>query len=283
MKLSFNEISFQPFADSEEQLYEIVNASLKNYDILSNKYNFNHIIAPEEVSAIKVLENTTFIDWFKSLNTSKRNRVQLLFLRKPFSEDALGDEKPELDRYFIEFDEPKIPQQYCKGLATAYLLEITSISISSHKIWDEDVIKFSEYSDGLNDVNEVECLNISAKTIDEKSQIITYCEKHKEIELIDSVIPVVDKKISLRDDHGKDILKAFGKRLVNHKFVNNIINSLPFNPKTNRFIKRIRKDGIVEIVLYWEDAGYGIVVETTGRNLNETEKIAKLLRTEFDK
>jgi len=283
MNLSFNEISFQPFADSEAELFDIVDASLKNYDLLFNKYNFNHIIAPEEVSAIKVLENTTFIDWFKSLDTSKRNRVQLLFLRKPFSEEALGDETSELDRYFIEYEDPKIPQQYCKGLATAYLLGIPTLSISTHKIWDTEIIKFSEYSDDLNDVNEVECLNISAKTVDEGSQIITFYEENKEIELVDSIINVDEKKISLRDDHGKDILKAFGKKLINHKYVNNIINSLPFNPKTNRFIKRIRKDGLVEIVLYWEDAGYGIVVETTGRNLGETEQIAKLLRTEFDK
>ncbi|MBK5214883.1 MAG: hypothetical protein JJE55_14645 [Flavobacteriaceae bacterium] len=283
MKLSFNEISFQPFADSEAELFDIVDASLKNYDLLVSKFNFNHIIAPEEVSAIKVLENTTFSDWFKSLDTPKRNRVQLLFLRRPFSEEALGDETPELSRYFIEYEESKIPQQYCKGLATAYLLEIPSLSISTHNIWDEEIIRFSEYSDDLNDVNQVECLNISAKTINEGSQIITYYEKHKKIELVDSVISVAEKKISLRDDHGKDILKAFGKKLINHKYVNNIINSLPFNPKTNRFIKRISKDGLVEIVLYWEDAGYGIVVETTGRNLDETEKIAKLLRTEFDK
>jgi len=283
MRLSFNEISFQPFADSEMELYEIVNASLKNYDKLVSKYNFNHIIAPEEVAAIKVLPNTTFIDWFKALDTAKRNRVQLLFLRRPFTEEALGDEKPEIDRYFIEYDEPNIPQQYCKGLATAYLLGISSLSFSTHKIWDAEIIKFSEYNDDLSDFNEVECLNISAKTIDEESQIITYCEERKEIELLDSVISIADKKISLRDDHGKDILEAFGKKLVNHKFVNNIINSLPFNPRTKRFIKQIKKDGLVEIVLYWEDAGYGIVVETTGRNLEETEKIAKLLRTEFDK
>lgn len=90
-----------------------------------------------------------------------------------------------------------------------------------------------------------------------------------------------DKRIKLRDDHGKDILKAFSDRLVNSEYVIEIINSMPFNSKNRRFIHKIREDGIIEIVLPWTDEGHGIVVKTTGRNLRETERIAEILKDKY--
>jgi len=92
-----------------------------------------------------------------------------------------------------------------------------------------------------------------------------------------------DKKISLRDDHGKDILLSFAKRVVNSKYVCSVINSLPFNRHDTRLIKRCYPDGKIELVLHWNDDGIGIVVQTTGQNLRETEAIAQILRDRFDK
>ncbi len=85
------------------------------------------------------------------------------------------------------------------------------------------------------------------------------------------------KKIHLREDHGRDILMHAAKKLVNSPYVEEIINSLPFNPKTTEPVKSISDDGLVELVLTKTDKGYGMVIKTTGRNKKETEEIIKIL------
>lgn len=89
------------------------------------------------------------------------------------------------------------------------------------------------------------------------------------------------KNINLRDDHGKDVLMAFAKKVSRSPYVKSIVNSLPFNPKQKTPIRRTYPNGIVEFVLTWTDAGYGICIQTTGRNLAETNTIAIHLQQEF--
>jgi len=38
---------------------------------------------------------------------------------------------------------------------------------------------------------------------------------------------------------------------------------------------------LIDIVLWWEDAGYSMRVKTTGRNIAETREIAKILKEKY--
>ena len=89
------------------------------------------------------------------------------------------------------------------------------------------------------------------------------------------------KPINLRDDSGKDILEAFAKKIRRSSYVKKIVNSLPFNPSQINPIRRTYPNGIVEFVLTWEDKGLGLCIQTTGRNLAETNSIALHLKKEF--
>lgn len=89
------------------------------------------------------------------------------------------------------------------------------------------------------------------------------------------------KPINLRDDHGKDILEAFAKKIRRSSYVKKIVNSLPFNSSQINPIRRTYPNGIVEFVLTWEDKGLGLCIQTTGRNLAETNSIALHLKKEF--
>lgn len=89
------------------------------------------------------------------------------------------------------------------------------------------------------------------------------------------------KPISLRDDSGKDVLEAFAKKIRRSPYVKQIINSLPFNSYLKTPIRRTYSNGIVEFVLTWTDEGYGLCIQTTGRNLTETNTIALHLQKEF--
>jgi len=89
------------------------------------------------------------------------------------------------------------------------------------------------------------------------------------------------KQISLRNDHGQDILETFAKKIRRSPYVKKIINSLPFNSALTNPIRRTSPDGIVEFVLTWTDQGLGLCIQTTGRNIVETNTIALHLKKEF--
>ena len=93
--------------------------------------------------------------------------------------------------------------------------------------------------------------------------------------------PPENKPISLRHDHGKDKLLTFSQRLVQSPYITKVINSLPFNPHQNHPIRRTYPDGKIELVLTWTDAGLGVCLQTTGRNLAETNTIAIYLTQKF--
>jgi putative CRISPR-associated protein (TIGR02619 family) len=93
--------------------------------------------------------------------------------------------------------------------------------------------------------------------------------------------PANRKKIKLRDDHGKDVLKAFADKICLSLYVKEVINSLPFNSRRTNPILNTYPDGKVEFVLTWKDKGYGLCIQTTGRNLAETNSIALHLEKEF--
>ena len=76
-------------------------------------------------------------------------------------------------------------------------------------------------------------------------------------------------------------MEDFSKHLVQCPYLVGIVNSLPYNPYECKFTKKVRENGLIEIVLPWTDKGYGIVVKTTGRTLRETEKIAEIIQEEY--
>lgn len=82
------------------------------------------------------------------------------------------------------------------------------------------------------------------------------------------------KSISIRDDHGKDILQKFAKKICNSPYVIEVVNSLPFNPKRTNPIRKVDANGLMEFVLTWTDPGFGLCIQTTGRNRKETTSIA---------
>ncbi|MEB3887254.1 putative CRISPR-associated protein [Lyngbya sp. CCY1209] len=126
------------------------------------------------------------------------------------------------------------------------------------------------------------CLSAMGILFNERSRLQFAKQETAILSSIPQNDTVPDRKpISLRDDHGKDILEDFSKKIRRSPYVLKIVNSLPFNPNQTNPIRRTTADGIVEFVLTWTDAGYGLCIQTTGRNLAETNSIAIHLNQEF--
>ena len=93
-----------------------------------------------------------------------------------------------------------------------------------------------------------------------------------------------DKAVSLRDDHGKDKLLDFARKICRSTYVISVVNSLPFKPKQKVFINMNQsfEDGLIEICLHWTPQGFGMVLKTTAKNRYQAIKIADCLTKTYD-
>lgn len=203
----------------------------------------------------------------KMSNSVNVRNFYFSFFRSPYESESV--EKNQEDywghSWTHEGDE-------CIGLALAVLLDSAVFSIYSSS-WN---IPFIEI---LKDASSSYARNICVN--EHVSMHIPQLLGEAEAELVRCDLQSFDKKIVLRNDHGKDVLEDFSKRLVQCPYLVGIVNSLPYNPYERKFIKKVRENGLIEIVLPWTDKGYGIVVKTTGRTLRETEKIAEIIQEEY--
>ena len=74
---------------------------------------------------------------------------------------------------------------------------------------------------------------------------------------------------------------AFARRLCHSPYVVEIVNSIPYNPHESLFIRTVKDNGLIEIVLTNTDKGLGLVLQSTGRNMQETQEIAKILEEQY--
>lgn len=96
-----------------------------------------------------------------------------------------------------------------------------------------------------------------------------------------TTIPVTEKTISLREDHGHDVLLAFSNKINKSPYVERIVNSLPFNPHQRTPIRQVKENGLIEFVLTWTDPGLGICIQSTARNKRDAAIIARMLEEEY--
>jgi hypothetical protein len=105
----------------------------------------------------------------------------------------------------------------------------------------------------------------------------------RNIELVPTNILPEEKSIKISGDHhGNDLLQELAMKLVRSKYVISVVNNLDYNGHTDKFIHRAYSNGQIDIFLIDTDEGYGIRIQTTGRNLFETIKIGKMLSEEYN-
>lgn len=242
----------------------------EKYENIKNLADVYKGLAEYGISSCRVSnEALNQIYGYLSSNPEKRNILSFVysFLHSPFDTDEVVEYcAEEYVSHSWMFNNME-----CIGLAYAYIMDSMTISIGADG-W-EPIIQISK---------DAELIGVRNATNKEQlSNHFVWLESLKKIELVETAVLPSVKVIKLRDDHGKDLLLDFSKRICNCPYVIGIINSLPFNPRERNFIHKVRTDGVVECVLCWTDRGYGLAVQTTGRNLRETEKIADILMNKY--
>lgn len=189
------------------------------------------------------------------------------FFRSPYESETVEKEQNEYLEHEWSYN-----GKSCIGFPLAIILNSAALSIYESD-WDEPFVHIMK--DGDRD---------TARNICTKQHVdihIPHILSDQEPELIECNLQAEDKEIVLRNDHGIDVLTDFSKRLIKCPYVIKVVNSLPFNSHERKFIRRIREDGLIEIVLPWTDKRYGIVVKTTGRTLRETERIGEIIEEKY--
>lgn len=167
------------------------------------------------------------------------------------------------------------------GFTAAFVYNTFAIGFDSDEFWANPLHKIQVASNGQTIDTEWPCLS-KPEHVDEDTMAL-WVDAHSELELVKSTLLVQDKTVNLRDDHGKDILTEHAKRLLKNDYVDGILNSLPFKSASTTYIDKINPGGTIDIVLFWTDRGLSMRVKTTGRNIQETQAIADILRRKYGK
>lgn len=286
MDLIFNELSLYHKVDNRFEAQNRMKDLLrtcKEAKKASNDLNFNRLRIHSDFFDAHLTEDYTITDWLNDDSTSRIHKDLLLGLKRyPFIDDADQNIEALFIQNYYYLNAPEIEdlhERQVEGLAVAYLYNTLSISFLTNTVWDKIEI-------GLTEKIENEKTGVKVKHISQPNHIEfhqDWIDENRPITLLNTDVSVKEKTITLRDDHGKDILNHFAKKLIRSPYVVKVINSLPFNPKEKKFLRRIYPDGTIEIVLIWTDEGFGLILQTTGRNLQETKAIGNLIEEEYSK
>jgi hypothetical protein len=275
MDFYFNEISVTPQAKN----FYAVNHWITNL-LLSLKafkpFGFNFIRVDENFYNSEIMENYTLHNWLKDSTDRTLKSLFLTYVKMPYidSDDDFTFERYSNENYYLEHD----CMTHVGGLSLAYINDSISISFISDNMWDVAMISiFSKQESRIINNSPVRHVSRPEHLLNHQKWIESLTIPNPGIT---EILPE-NKEINLRNDHGKDKLENFAKKLVNSEYVIKIINSLPYNPRKKNFINHYDENGIVEIILTNTDAGLGLVVQTTGKTKRETKYIAEILKNNF--
>ena len=166
-----------------------------------------------------------------------------------------------------------------EGFTAAFAYNTFALGFDSDEFWDDLLYKIHVTSSGQTIETEWPCLSKPEHI--EQEALNLWVDAHSEVELVKSTLLVQNKTVNLRDDHGKNILMEHAKRLLNNDYVDGILTSLPFKPSSTKYIDKVYPDGKIDLVLFWTNRKLSMRIKTTGRNIQETQAIADILRKKY--
>lgn len=277
-QLCFNELSIQPLCLNETEAYRRVSLFARALQAAQKSFGTKVVRYETDLSSIYLMEDVNLRDFC----SKHRHDAPLIAI---LSSHTMPQVDPENEEITVTFEETSASIEKdnqileSKGLAGAYINNTPAIGFNSETFWDNPIHKILINSRDLESAIDWPCISTPEHVVCE--QIQQWIREHGELQLCESTLTFEKKKVSLRDDHGKDILEEHSTVLCNNKYVEGVLCSLPFKPKHRSYIYKIYDDGTIDIVLYWDDRGLSMRVKTTGRNIQETTAIASILQEEY--
>lgn len=278
MEACFNELSLTPICSCPEEVRERVGRYVKVIETACKNHGLKKVRYEQGLNTLSMTPNSSLADYCYSNRRDKEVQLLLSTQRYPYvsDTDADAEDKYIASNVFWMNDEKEIKAE---GFTAAYALGLVCVGFCPQTCW-ESVTQTIKIKEG-NDERCVQWICISDECHWNTEEYRKWHEENIPLILMESELEVGKKKISLRDDHGKDVLEAHAKRLLLSPYVIGIINSLPYQSHERRYIRKVYDNGLIEIVLTYTDKGLGMVIQTTGRNLRETRRIAEILSEKY--
>lgn len=273
-ELIFNELTIVPLAPDFSEAFQRVQQFVNTYKNKPSIFD-KRIRLESYIGELQLTEELSFQEFCNKTPASRTLGSLLLGLgRHPYIDEGSTEETQYLDKNYVLNRNGQ--NERIIGLAAAHLMNTICIGFESEGYW-QSVEHLVETKEETGTIQKLSVLSVSNREHFDLPIIKDWVEKNQPVSLVCTKLESEEKKISLRDDHGKDVLQKFSRRVVKSPYVIGIVNSLPFNPNHQNFIKSVFETGLIEIVLTDTDKGLGIAVQTTGRNFRETEVIAQIL------
>ena len=282
----FNELSMRPLCASEGEAEQRVLHFLLMLREVRKHTNITKVRHSGDMTTIRLTPSLTLQDYLNA-HTTQPAVIALLGIFTHPQVDM--DDDISLQSYFDTEAEVIIGDDVvapADGFNAAYCQNTFCVGFESCSTWQNDFFNLAVTSNGKkNNVNWV-CISSplafsSEKEYEHRKPAVDQWLQERNVELVESAMSPEQKPANVEGDHGQRELRDHAKLLNRHPYVEGVLTSLQFRRHSRDYIFKIYDDGLLDIVLWWEDAGYSMRVKTTGRNVAETREIAKILRDKF--
>lgn len=282
----FNELSTQPLCVSEENTEQRVRDFLIMFREVRKHTGITKVRHAGDMTSIPLTSTLTLQDY---LNTHTANPVVRALLGIFTHPQVDTNDDFSLQNYFDTTAEVKMEDDNitpADGFNAAYCQNTFCVGFESCATWQKDFFDLTVTSNGKKSNVSWVCISSPQVYItdgNDTSRKLAFDEwlKARNVELVQCETQPKDKPTKVEGDHGQHLLKEHAKILNRNPYVEGVLTSLPFKPHSREYILKIYDDGLLDIVLWWEDDGYSMRVKTTGRNAAETKEIAKILREKY--
>jgi hypothetical protein len=279
----FNELSMRPLCTSKEEVQSRMDRFVETVKG-TIKTGVKRIRYEHGLEGVKLTEDLSLQQY--CLEKGNKTRGDFLFscVRKPY----LGKEDTAYEKYTTSYDNVKLIKnnkskvECLGGLYCAHLMESFCIGFQSESFWENIFFDLELEKQGKVTKASIACISNPADF--DSPLFINWIIRlwgDSFLELKKSFKQPKDKSIHLSDDHGKNILNNFAKRLVNEPYIEEILDSIPYQPHEKECIHRIYPDGTIEFVLTDTDKGLGLIIKTTAKTLLEATVAASYLKNKY--
>lgn len=277
----FNELTIEPLCTSDEEVKERVNALIQVLKGIK-KEGISKVRYERDFSDIKLKKEYTLHDYCIDKNPVNRNHSAFLYsiLRRPY----IDEDKEER---FYEYDDAKFVSQDgkeydCIGLYIAHITDSFTVGFNTTP-FNGDISQRCHLrlkSDGKT--KEASVLCITEPSHINNLELIDLISNQEDLDVnCCNIDPENKKRKSFPKHHGSKECKEFEKRILESKYVIEVINSIDFNSSERDCISKVYSDNKIDIRLTYTKQGYGVCILTSAKTTIQNHWIAKHIRKKY--
>lgn len=282
----FNELSMQPLCALETDADQRLRNFLVMLKEVRKHTNIKKVRHAGNLTTIKLTPNLTLQDYLNA-HTKQTEVIALLGIFVQPQVDM--DDDISLQSYFDTTIKVKLGNGdvvLADGFNAAYCQNTFCVGFESSATWESDFFDLRVTSNEKKKDVIWACISsplVFSQEIEHAHRKLAFDNwlQARNVKLIETALQPDKKPSDVKGDHGQRELKDHAQMVNRNPYVEGVLTSLPFKPHCHEYILKIHDDGMLDIVLWWEDAGYSMRVKTTGRNVAETREIAKILRDKY--